>query len=142
MIFKVRLGLNGLNAGGLLELGRKAVQSMTGNANFPTPDPDLPTVEAALDNLEVTILDAKGGGVEAHQNKRTAVRDTEILMRALADYVNGVARGDRDLVLNAGFESNKERERRGVLPAPENVLATPSTFEGTVDLDWNVDWLF
>ena len=137
MIFKVVMRLSRLGAADLLELGRKVVIAMTANANFPTPNPALADVTAALDTLEAANIAAKGGGIVPHEAKREAVRTVEGLMRALADYVNNVANGDRGVILSAGFGTNRRAEPVGILPAPKGLLAMVSSFAGTVELDWD-----
>lgn len=132
------MGLTKLNAKALLALVRHVVTMLTGNLNFPTPNPPLADITTAADALAAAINAAMGGSREAHQLKRTAIRNMQNLMRVLADYVNGVAAGDPDLIVNAGFESTKQREPVGQLPPPTSLSAMVSNKSGVIKLDWDV----
>ncbi len=49
--FIVVLGLNRLSVSNLLTFGRSVKAAMTGNANFPTPEPTLTVLNTAINNL-------------------------------------------------------------------------------------------
>ena len=132
------MGLSDLNAKALLALVRHIVSMLTGNLNFPAPNPPLLDVTTAADALAAAINAAMGGSKEAYALKRTAVRNMQNLMRVLADYVNGVAAGDPDLIINAGFEATKQREPIGELPPPTSLSARVSSKSGVIKLDWDV----
>jgi len=135
MYSKVKLGLYGRTAEDLIVFARNIVTSMTGNVSFPTPV-DLAEISAAADALESATESALNGGRIQHLAKREAVEALRKLLRNEGAYVQSASDGDANKILSAGMLVNKKPQPVGVLPAPKDLLATVSNFEGAIDLDW------
>jgi hypothetical protein len=105
------------------------IASMTGNANFPTPSPDLVVVTAALTAFTIALADAADGGTEKTAIKNARRAQLEALLRQLASYVFATASGDMTKLLSSGFPAQKTaRPPIGPLPTP----ATPFLSQGPV----------
>jgi hypothetical protein len=117
----------------LITRARAIVQSLTGNSAFPTTDPPLTTVTAAIDDLEVseTATQSKVRGAAATRNvKRTTL--VTLLHQLKAD-VQQVADASPEqaptLIQNAGLSVKKTAVR-----APRVFAAKPGTVTGEVEL--------
>jgi len=135
---KIKMGLARLNAEALLALALHVITKLTANLNFPTPNPALVDLTTAADELRAAINAAMGGSKESYLLKATAVRKMQGLLRILADYVNGVAAGNPDLIANAGFDYTRPAEPVGQLPPPTSLSAMVSNKSGVIKLDWDV----
>ena len=103
---KVKLGLNRLNPDQKIDQANTIKTALTGNANFPTPNPTL----AAYGTL-ITTVQAK---VNAYNSLKAqldaALADRDAAIRALdagttqmGDYVQNVSGGDRTKIESAGM---------------------------------------
>jgi hypothetical protein len=74
-----------------IERSRSIGISITGNPNFPSPNPTVATVTTATNQLEAAALKARTGT----KSDTTAMHDKEdaldMLMKQLATYVEGIA---------------------------------------------------
>ena len=107
------------------------IASMTGNANFPTPSPDLVVVTAALTAFTIALADAadRQMAIEKTAIKNARRAQLEALLRQLASYVFATASGDMTKLLSSGFPAQKTaRPPIGPLPTP----ATPFLSQGPV----------
>ena len=71
-----------------LQRTSEIITAMTGNANFPIPNPDLADVQTALDALATAYQSALDGGKSAKAEQRTKDSDLKNLLRPLRNYVN------------------------------------------------------
>jgi hypothetical protein len=121
------------NVPALLRVAQSIVQSMTGNAYFPSPTPPLAAVAAALADLEVAevarLSNARGTAAVRHV-KRAAL--SSLLMRLKA-YVQGVADDDPD---HAGgiIESAGMSIKASTAAAKPPFAARPLALAGSVRL--------
>jgi len=96
----------------LIIKARAIVKSMTGNANFPTPIPDLTTVSKDIDTLETaeTAAQSRAAGTVAARDaaKETVLKD----LRALTAYVQSVADNNvadsEAIITSAGLDVKKQ----------------------------------
>jgi hypothetical protein len=100
------------------------VVAMTGNTNFPAPNPTLADISDAIGELQDAQqqVDANGGG-----KVFTSVRDTNrellrSLMSQLVAYVNNIANGDAVIIMSAALELKKPPVRRGKLGAAATLM--------------------
>jgi hypothetical protein len=117
----------------LITVARAIVQSLTGNAAFPTTDPPLTTVTAAINDLETaeTATQSKVRGAAATRNlKRTTL--LTLLHQIKAD-VQQVADASPEqattLIQGAGLSVKKTAVR-----APRVFDAKPGAVSGEVEL--------
>lgn len=112
------------------------VESMDGNPDFPTPSPPLADITTAIGNLQKAYQKALDRSLTAKAEQRTANEELNDLLRQLRDYVNGVAKGNEDIVLSSGFEASKIPEPVGPMPQVIDVKGKGGDGDGTVQLRW------
>lgn len=132
----IKAGTSKLNASGLIAKAEYVEGKMTGNANFPTPNPAIADVKAAREALVTAVAQATSRATAdiAVRNEFSAVLRT--LLVNLARYVNNVAGGDVDKAVSSGFELAAKPEPSTHLDAPKKLDVRVSAFVGCVDLAW------
>jgi hypothetical protein len=87
----VALGLGRLSISKKIEKARFIVASMTGNANFTTPNPSLATITAYVNALEAACIAAQGG--RAHDTANMYAKEVvlDLSLKSLGAYVEGIA---------------------------------------------------
>jgi hypothetical protein len=121
-IRKLLIGFSKLSDAALLAFAQAVLAAMTGNTNFPTPQPTLVVFGAAITAFEDAMAAAAGGGL-----METAVKNQQrvaliVLLKQLASYVTLVSDNDEAKMLSSAFELSKD-------PSPIGPLAKPSNFE-------------
>src|SRR5205823_5774636 len=101
----------------IVDSGR-IISSMTGNVNYPAPDPTLAEVGAARNEFITAVngLDGSAAATATRDQKRAALVD---LLRALALYVQMQCGGELPVLLSSGFTAQKQRQPAGQLAAPD-----------------------
>ena len=117
----------------LIGLTKTVLQAMTGNATFPTPEPPLATVAAALADLETAEIAAQArtrGAATVRNDKRA------ILVQALQElraYVQRIANATPEtaaaIIQSAGVSLKKP-----TVPTPRVFGARAGTVSGSVKL--------
>lgn len=133
---QIKIGISGLNAAELIKKTDDIVMAMTGNANFPTPTPDLADITAANTELKNAAAQAGFGDRRAiyeRNDKQAVVAD---LMRQLATYVALIANGDGAIIASSGFEVRRLPEPMPQLERPLNFVANRGVHEGSAELEW------
>lgn len=116
----VKIGMSGQSIATVILRATVVYENLTGNPNFPTPNPDLTTYDAAIKDLvsAQTQLTGAGGGKDLTALRNTALNNVKSLTRQLAAYVDNVADGNGDIILSSGFELRN-------LPSPIGYLSPP-----------------
>ncbi|MEO8760925.1 MAG: fibronectin type III domain-containing protein [Bacteroidia bacterium] len=141
---KVSLKLSSRTVENKVDFGKGVVNSMTGNAYFPSPVPALAAVTNAINNLDAAKVAALDGGKSKtavmHQNE--AIVDNLLLQ--LGNYVESVAiakaalGGDAKAVITgAGMDYRKQNSLSSVPDAPINVKADTTKSEGEITISWD-----
>lgn len=135
----IKLGLNSLSVPDKIQFGRQIVQAMTGNPNFPAPNPALPSLVAGSDTLETAYNDAQAARQAA--KAKTSVQDDssaelDWILTQLANYVENASDGDKAKIESAGFSLRNPPTPIGALTAPEDLQVLPSEHAGTADVRW------
>lgn len=135
---RIKLNLRRLSVNEKVLRARQIVTALTGNANFPNPQPALAQMTAAINGLEGAALEAQ----EARQvaKTRTAAQNAkeEVLDQALMQlvlYVESVAGQNDELILSVGLDV-----RGPTAPAdsaPPALSATAGDHDGEIDLAWD-----
>lgn len=133
----LKAGISGLNDGALIAKSRNVVAQLTANvATFATPNPALAVVTGVIEALALARSEAETGNHLAYGEVRATRAALKGVMNQLAEYVANVAAGDETIMLQAGFEARKKRERQPLPEAPTSLVARMSAFTGAVDLQW------
>lgn len=109
---------------------------MAGNANFPTPSPDLAIIEAKRVELNEWIGKSSFGDKRAIEMRRTVYAQLQELLRQLAGYIVSIAAGDGNVILSSGFEISKEKTPAAPVSRPVDLRINRTAYEGKVIIDW------
>jgi hypothetical protein len=115
---RVVLGFARYTIVSLIAFGRQVVVGLTGNTNFTTPVPTLPTVSTAVDALETANEAAMHGDRLAISERKDAKIALVNILRQLAAYVDNQGKQDRTILMSSGFELAR-------VPAPIGPLLPP-----------------
>jgi len=137
---KVKLNLRGLSIPEKLARGRQIVAAMTGNANFPTPQPTLAAITTAINDLDAAFNATQAARQEAKartndQNLKEASLDQ--VLTQLAAHVESVSGEDESLIMSAGLDVRSPNSSVGEAQTPEGLTATAGDHDGEIDLQWN-----
>ncbi len=122
---------------GISDKGDFIVYKMTGNANFPNPEPPLTKVSSAIADYNISLTKAQNGtkaDTVAKNNLRAAL---EILLKDLADYVQRTSNGDEVMMLSSGFDINKKPAFIGPLDKVTGLNIQMCVNKGSVEISWN-----
>jgi hypothetical protein len=133
ILFLAKLGFTKLNPEKKVIKARDIVSAMSGNPNFPTPNPALADVSDAADALYDAEQALDGTVIKtAERNAAEAVLDG--LMSTLQSYVDTTAGKDTLKILSAGFEVRKSRTKATKLEAPVDLTILANKVEGQIKL--------
>lgn len=136
--YTVRLGFTGVTSTALVGMGRNHVTMLTGNADFPTPTPALADITSACDKLDDAnnAYDFNRGKMEK-EARDESFKMLKALIRELGGYVQSNCKGQKDLILSAGFNVRKNSEPVGLLPAAKNLQALVTPYPGRLEVRWD-----
>jgi hypothetical protein len=109
---KVKLDLASLDPDGMTGKADAIKTAMTGNANFPTPNPPLATLGTDNTTAKTKVSAQKNAQLAAKQ--ATTDRDAALDVVAndltlLAAYVENASGGDREKILSSGMDVKSDR---------------------------------
>jgi len=108
------------------------INSLTGNANFPTPQPSLAD-RAASRNAYINALSAnETGGKQQTLVKNEARKDLEAKLRLLGLYVQANCSNNEVIAQGSGFDIQKSRTPTGILERPTNFKVENGPASGTL----------
>lgn len=107
----------------LLQKAQMILQCMTGNANFPTPTPDLATLQDAINAFSAALANPLSKVNTALKNQLRAVLIA--LLNQLALYVQMNCNNDETIAMSSGYSLNKSKQPVGVLAKASNFKAVP-----------------
>jgi hypothetical protein len=132
----VNLSLGTRSITNKVEFGRSVHENMDGNTNFTTPLPSLADLATATDALENAYILRQTGAHQAVTDMHTAETDWDVLMTALAAYVESVAQGSKSIIQSAGMEAKREPVAVGTPAKVVNLKARSLDVAGTIRLSW------
>lgn len=107
----------------LLQKAQMILQCMTGNANFPTPTPDLTSLGTAIGDFSQALANPISKANTALKNQLRAVLIA--LLNQLALYVQMNCNNDETVALSSGYTLSKTKQPFGVLAKASNFKALP-----------------
>lgn len=140
---KVKLNWQKLTIPEKLQRVKQIVNALTGNPNFPAPQPTLAQITAASDAL--------GNAADAAQTARqtaktaTSARDQkedalDLLVRQLAAHVESISGDDDTKILSAGMDVRDTGTPGSDPPVTPQALAlTEGDHDGELDGQWDRD---
>lgn len=137
---KVKLNISRLSITRKIARCRQITTAMTGNANFPNPNPALAAITTAIDDVETAFHDAQAARQEA-KTKTSILSDKDYvligLMSQLSAHVESVAGGDEAKIRSAGMDTKAPPSSPTEIPEPPaNLSATAGDRDGEIDLGW------
>jgi hypothetical protein len=137
---KIKLGMDNLTVAQLLELARQIVTGMTGNTNFPTPNPTLAQLATSADNLDTARQEALAARNVAKtktlvQNQRQD--ELRAMLRKMVAYVENVGGEDEAIITSAGMSVKAAATSGGDVSIVDGVAFTMGDSENEVDFTWD-----
>jgi fibronectin type III domain protein len=137
---QIKLNFSRLSIPEKIARARQIVLSITGNAQFPTPQPALAAITAAATALEQAASDATIARQEAKakttiQNAKEDALDK--LISQAAGYVTAIAGGDEQIIQSAGMDVRAAPGASAVPAQPQALGATAGDHDGQMDLSWD-----
>jgi hypothetical protein len=133
----IKVGLDGLSP---LDKVAKAMfigTKMTDNPAFATPVPALSVLTAARLALEDAIAAMLNGGKAATFARNEAEAALDEVITQLAGYVVSTVGSNEALIRSSGFDVRQRGAPIGSLPAPANLRADLTEFQGQIKLAWD-----
>jgi hypothetical protein len=128
---KVKLGLRNLTRDQKIDQANTIKTAMTGNANFPTPNPTLASYGTAITAVQ-TKLNAynllKAQTDTALSDCDAAIGTMDGLTTQLGDYVQNVSGGDRTKIESAGMSVRDDAAPIGTPAQVLNLVLTEGDF--------------
>lgn len=136
---RIKLNLRNLSVTEKIAKGRQIVTAMTNNTSFSNPNPPLPEVVTALDELEKAFASVQAARSEVTTRTTTqsnAATKLDQTLTQLAGYVESIAGKDETLITSAGMETKSARSAPTVPTAPQGLSAAAGEHEGEINLVW------
>lgn len=114
------------------------VELMTGNANFPNPNPTLDVIATANAAYLQALYKAQGGSKEDTVIKNRNRRIIESLLKTETDYVQQVSGGDEAIILSSGFDVNRKPAVIGPLAKATGLVIKAGDNKGSMLVNCNV----
>jgi hypothetical protein len=133
---KVSLGFANLSDSELDNFAQSVIDSMTGNAAYPTPPVTLADVQTAKDDFVTRTAAAQVGGPPDTALKRNSRQTLEGMLRRLASYVQMMCAEDMAVLLRSGFQAQSTNTTRAPLTQPLSLVlkhASSGQLVGRVD---------
>jgi hypothetical protein len=156
MISKVSLGFGKLTETELASFAEGVIDSMTGNATYPTPPVTLANLQTAVDDFSDKIPAARAGGPADTAAKNNARQTLLGMLRETAAYVQMKCNNDPALLLSSGFQAQSTNRastplarptglqiangNAGQLEAQVNPVKNANMYEGRIKLD-GAEWM-
>jgi hypothetical protein len=137
---KVRLGLKKMSILDKIALATRIVTAMTGNPNFPAPNPALADITAKTTAARTSYTNALTLRQQAKAATNLQDADEKELDRSLmleSLYVENESVGDDQKIQSAGMDVRHNIVRIGELSVPNNLLAKAGGGDGEIILNWD-----
>ena len=118
---RITNGIDRLSDNDLSARAKYIKDRLTDNANFPTPDPTLATVQVAISAFDAALLQARTGNRQDIVMKNAKRAELVDLVHLLGNYVLFTSKGDATVATSSGFHIAKGPEPSPAIAAPEGV---------------------
>jgi hypothetical protein len=132
----VKLGFREKTVTEFIAYARNIITKMTGNTDFPTPEPSLADYATVIDELDEANQKSLNGGAEEILIREQKFAEAKVLTTQLAAYVELKAKGDILKIASAGFDHRKQPQPLPPLEQVKGLTAVPNVIHGMVDLRW------
>jgi hypothetical protein len=135
-MLRVALKYSGLSVEEKLKLAKKIYKMLTGNANFPTPNPTLDDILDLIDEAEKSMT-ASDEAVDVSIRLKAAMhKNFDALgdgLHKLGNYVETTANGDPLIIESAGFTPVSKTSPIGKLAQAQNCGISTGDNAGEID---------
>ena len=138
---KVKLDFNRLPIAEKIVKAKQIVTNLTGNPDFPSPNPPLAQVTATINALQAAVVETQAArqtarAKTAEQNDIEDKLDQEITQ--IGGYIESASGGDETKIIAAGVGIRATASAgRGELTAPTGLSATEGDHDGEISLHWD-----
>jgi hypothetical protein len=133
--FKVKLALQERDVPNKVEFGRIVHTAMTGNPDFMTPIPPLLVIQTATDDLETAYGNSQHG-VLSTVVLHDAEAEWDLLMTALGNYVDSIAKGSQGIINGAGMAASETTNVPVPMTMVIGVEGSSGKLPGQVEWKW------
>ncbi len=137
---KVKLDFKRLSVSDKIVRAQQIVKNLTGNPDFPTPNPPLAQVTAAIQLLETKVVSAQAAR-QAAQAATAEQNDAEDALDRIIDqvggYIESVSGGEEAKIISAGVSVRSFTSAPRELTTPEALAATEGDHDGEIQLHWD-----
>ena len=116
---RVSLAFAKLSDADLAAFTQNIIDSLTGNASYPTPAVTVPDLTAGLTKFTDALAAAAQGGLQLTALKNVAREDLLALLRTEASYVQLTASDDLPKMLSSGYSNISTTRTKIPLPKPD-----------------------
>jgi len=131
---RVALNISNTSDETLMVRVQSVVNSMTNNANFPAPLPELDAVKTAVVAFEQALAAQRPGAKEDTARKNEARAALEHAFRMLGTLVDVKSNNDQIILLSSGFETRKSPTPYGRLEKPGALHVELTSKPGSVKI--------
>lgn len=136
---KVKLALRNISIPALLALARNIIDRMTGNLNFPSPNPPIADITTAADTLEASLT-ASMSLKDASKAQTVALNLAEDnlanSLTLLGSHVENASGGNEQKIISSGMDVADTVPSIVPLYVVENFYATTGDEEGEINAMW------
>jgi hypothetical protein len=104
-VIRVLLTLTRMTAADLLARANAVFAGLNLNPAYPNPPIPLPDFRTAIDDFSAAMTAALDGGAKAIAHRNAVGEKLRVMLRRLAQYVEGNCNGDMTTFLSSGFQA-------------------------------------
>lgn len=137
---KVKMGITRKSTNQLIPYIQNHIEMMTGNANFPTPQPpaaDFLTLFNAYQEAALAAINAEAAWRDAVALREQLRGDITSAMNVRGAYVQQTSNGNRQVILSSGLGVKNPPTPVEFLPAPTNLRVDLNGEAGMMKIRWD-----
>jgi hypothetical protein len=138
---KTKLNFRNLSVSAKIAKAKQIVAALTGNPNFPNPNPPLADITTVITKTE-TKSSEREAAQQLAKTKTTElnafVDELDGVISQIGGHVDSVAGNDEGKILSAGFDTRAAATATSQPPPPPSSLdSTISDHDGELDASWD-----
>lgn len=136
----VKLDLDDKTDQEVIDFGKTIVTSMTGNANFVSPEPKLNDLTTELNATQTKLNDVdlkKAQWQAAVSAKDAAIVLVKQMITSEGAYIQNISNGNETIIKSAGVQVKSDGSPRALPEKITDVKLTQGDDDGEVDIMWH-----
>jgi len=138
---KTKLNFRNLSVAAKIAKAKQVVAALTGNPDFPNPNPPLADITAVITRTETKLAERDAAQQLAKASTtilRNLVEELDAVISQIGGYVDNVAGRDEAKILSTGFDTRATRTATSHPPPPPDALDTTiGGYDGELDALWD-----